>query len=81
MTLVRRQLLDSGQELIAESTAIFKELREHGISKGYDNQQDGKGNVRKRYLKRIKINGHLIEMLVISVVAMKNAIEDYLKER
>lgn len=78
-SLVKHQLIDSGKELVSDATPIFKELFEHGISKGYDNK-DGKGGVRNRYLKRVKLNGHQPEMLVVSVSAMEKCISDFLKE-
>lgn len=70
MSLVRRQIMESGKELVADSTAIFKDLFEHNISRGYSNQKDGRGSTRNRYLKRVKING-TVEMLVISIDAME----------
>ena len=78
-SLVKHQLIDSGKDLVSDATPIFKELFEHRISKGYDNK-DGKGGVRKRYLKRVKLNGHQPEVLVISVAAMEKTISDFLKE-
>lgn len=78
-SLVKHQLIDSGKDLVSDATPIFKELFEKGISKGYDNK-DGKGGVRKRYLKRVKLNGHQPEVLVISIAAMEKTISDFLKE-
>lgn len=63
----RHLLADSGRELVSDSTTIFKELLNHGISKGYENK-DGNGGTRKRYLKRVKINNPLVEMLVLSII-------------
>lgn len=80
MSLVRRQMLESGKTLVSESNAIFKELFEHNISLGYDNQKDGRGNTRNRYLKRVKINNHLVEMLVISIDAMECFVTNLLRE-
>lgn len=71
MSLVRRQILESGKELVADSTAIFKDLFENNISRGYGNQKDGRGSTRNRYLKRVKINGNMVEMLVISIDEME----------
>ena len=75
----RHLLVDSGRELVSDSTTIFKELLNHGISKGYENK-DGNGGTRKRYLKRVKLNGHLVEMLVLSKDGMEKAIEQFLEE-
>ncbi len=75
----RHLLADSGRELVSDSTTIFKELLNHGISKGYENK-DGNGGTRKRYLKRVKLNDHLVEMLVISKEAMERTIEKFLEE-
>ena len=75
----RHLLADSGRELVSDSTTIFKELLAHGISKGYENK-DGNGGTRKRYLKRVKLNGHLVEMLILSKDAMEKAIEQFLEE-
>ena len=75
----RHLLADSGRELVSDSTTIFKELLNHGISKGYENK-DGNGGTRKRYLKRVKLNDHLVEMLVLSKDAMERAIEKFLEE-
>ena len=75
----RHLLVDSGRELVSDSTTIFKELLNHGISKGYENK-DGNGGTRKRYLKRVKLNDHLVEMLVLSKDAMERAIEKFLEE-
>ena len=55
----RHLLADSGRELVSDSTTIFKELLNHGISKGYENK-DGNSGTRKRYLKRVKLNDHLV---------------------
>ncbi|MBE8954920.1 MAG: hypothetical protein SR2Q5_04510 [Quinella sp. 2Q5] len=79
VSVIRHQLLDSGRELVSDSTTIFKELLVHGVSKGYENK-DGNGGTRKRYLKRVKLNGHLVEMLVLSRAAMERAIEKFLEE-
>lgn len=76
---VRHLIMDSGRELVSDSTTIFKELLAYGISKGYENK-DGNGGTRKRYLKRVKLNGHLVEMLVLSKDAMERAIEKFLEE-
>ena len=72
-------LVDSGRELVSDSTTIFKELLAHGVAKGYENK-DGNGGIRKRYLKRVKPNEHLVEMLVISKDAMERAIRKFLEE-
>ena len=77
--MIRRQLSDLGHELVSDSTPIFKELLAHGISKGYENK-DGNGGTRKRYLKRVKLNDHLVEMLVLSKEAMEKAIAKFLEE-
>lgn len=79
ISTVRHLLTDSGRELVSDSTTIFKELMTHGISKGYENK-DGNGGTRKRYLKRVKLNDHLVEMLVISKDAIERAIEKFLEE-
>ena len=79
ISTVRHLLTDSGRELVSDSTMIFKELLAHGVSKGYENK-DGNGGTRKRYLKRVKLNDHLVEMLVISKDAMERAIEKFWEE-
>lgn len=71
--------LDKERELVSDSNTIFKELLKHGISRGYDNQ-DGNGGTRKRYLKRVKLNGHNVEMLAISRDSMERAIKEFLEE-
>ena len=78
-SLVKHQLIDSGKDLVSDATPIFKELFEHGISKGYENQSN-KNGTRTRYLKRVKLNDHQPEVLVISVSAMEKCIEDFFKE-
>ena len=78
-SLVKHQLIDSGKDLVSDATPIFKELFEHRISKGYENQSS-KNGTRTRYLKRVKLNGHQPEVLVISIAAMEKFIEDFLKE-
>lgn len=42
----RHLLMDSGSELVSDSTTIFKELLNHGVFKGYENK-DGNGGTRK----------------------------------
>ena len=79
MSTVRHQMLDSGRALVSDSTTIFRELLEHDISKGYNNK-DGNGGTRKRYLKRVKLNGHLVEMLILSKDAIERTIEKFLEE-
>ncbi|MBR4152006.1 MAG: hypothetical protein IKT98_03530 [Selenomonadaceae bacterium] len=79
ISIARHLLTDSGRELVSDSTTIFKELLNHGVSKGYENK-DGNGGTRKRYLKRVKLNGHLVEMLVLSKDALEKAIEKFLQE-
>ena len=79
IAIIRHQIMDSGRELVSDSTAIFKELLTHGVSKGYENK-NGNGGTRKRYLKRVKLNEHLVEMLVLSKNAMERAIEKFLEE-
>lgn len=79
VSVIRHQLLDSGREIVSDSTTIFKELLAHGVSKGYENK-DGNGGTRKRCLKRVKLNGHLVEMLVLSKAAIERAIEKFLEE-
>lgn len=79
ISTVRYLLTDSGRELDSDSTTIFKELLNHGVSKGYE-KKDGNGGTRKRYLKRVKLNGHLVEMFVLSKDAMEKAIEKFLEE-
>ena len=70
---------DSRRELVSDSSTIFKELLKHGISRGYDNQ-DGNGGTRKRYFKRVKLNGLDVEMLAISRDSMERAIKEFLEE-
>ena len=79
MSTVRHQMLGSGRALVSDSTTIFRELLEHDISKGYNNK-DGNGGTRKRYLKRVKLNGHLVEMLILSKDAIERTIEKFLEE-
>ena len=79
IAVIRRQMMESGKELVSDSTTIFKELLANGVSKGYENK-DGNGGTRKRYLKRVKLNDHLVEMLVLSKSAMEKAIEGFLEE-
>lgn len=79
ISTARHLLTDSGRELVSDSTTIFKELLAHGVSKGYENK-DGNGGTRKRYLKRVKLNGHLVEMLILSKDAMERAIEKFLQD-
>ena len=79
VAIIRHQLSDSGHELVSDSTTIFKELLANGISKGYENK-DGNDGTRKHYLKRVKLNGHLVEMLVLSKNAMEKAIDKFLEE-
>ena len=77
MSLVRKTLFETKKEIVADSNSILKELLEHGISKGYENK-DGNGGTRKRYQKRIRINGHSIEMLTISKNALERAVNKFI---
>ena len=79
MNFVRKQLLESGKELVSDPARIFKDLLEHGISKGYVNK-DGSGGERTRYLKRIKIKDNQAEMLILSKMAVEKTIEKLLME-
>ena len=80
MALIKRQMWESGKGLVAEPITIYKEIFEHHISLGYDNQKDGRGRTRKRYLKRTKLNGHLVEMLVIPIESLELAVNLILGE-
>ena len=79
LSFVRRHLLDTGKELVSDSSTIWKELFEHGISKGYSNK-DGNGGMRNRYFKRMKIHDSQAEMLVLSKSALEKTLENLLKE-
>lgn len=70
---VKAQLQSAEKKLIAKPLSIYHELCEHGIAKGYVEQANGR-KTRSRYLKRIKLHGHQVEMLVISADAMEECI-------
>lgn len=57
-------------------TQILKKLYEEGISKGYVHK-DERGSERTRYLQRIKLNDHLVEMLRIEKNAMEQSIAKF----
>lgn len=61
-------------------TQILKKLYEEGISKGYIHK-DERGGERTRYLQRIQLNGHLVEMLRIDKNAMENSIKKFKEDR
>ncbi|MBR1419557.1 MAG: hypothetical protein IJ575_00645 [Selenomonadaceae bacterium] len=79
ISIVRQQLTNSGRELVSDATSIFRDLFMKGISKGYENK-DGNGGTRKRYFKRVKLQGHLVEMLILSREHMEKVIENFLRE-
>ena len=74
LNFVRRYLFDAGKELVSDATTIWKELFEHGISKGYVS------GTRNRYFKRIKLHDNQAEMLVLSKMAFEKAIEKLFTE-
>ena len=76
--MIKHKLQESGKTFITDPTHIFRELFERGISYGYQNQNDRNGG-RNRYLKRIKVNGRQIEMLIISVYKLDMVIEEISK--
>lgn len=76
---VKRRLQEIGKDLVANDTAIFRELFMRSLALGYTNQ-DGRGSTRNRYLKRIKLHGHLVEMLVIPVEKMEREVEKIMTE-
>lgn len=67
------------KKLIATPMSIFHDLYEHGISKGYANQSDG-NKKRNRYLKRVMLHNHLVEMLIIVSEEMENAVKNLSEE-
>ena len=71
---VKSHMYSAGKTLIDKPMGIYRELCEHGIAKGYTGQANGR-STRNRYLKRIKLHGHLVEMLVIDADSMEQYIE------
>ena len=76
---VKTKIRKDKNSFVSEATPIFRDLFNQKISYGYRNQNN-KNATRNRYFKRIKVNGHLIEMLVISINSMENAIQKILRE-
>lgn len=74
-THVRTKMQEIEKQLVIKEMALYRDLCERGIAKGYVDQANGKKN-RNRYLKRVMLHGHQVEMLIISVEAMEKAIED-----
>lgn len=67
---VRSHIQSTGKELVDKPTAIYRDLCENGIARGYKTQANGK-NTRNRYLKRIMLRKfyrvkELVELLGVS---------------
>ena len=73
MPLLHKQISDSGKVITISSSKLFRELFEHGISLGYHNQADGKRS-RNRPLKKMKLNDHWVELLVIPANYLEDAV-------
>jgi hypothetical protein len=74
IVFVRRWMEDLGRTLVSDQKTLFKKFYENNVSIGYVNK-DGRGGIRTRYLKRIKLNGQLTEMLIINVLAMSEMLK------
>jgi len=74
IVFVRRWMEDLGRTLVSDQKTLFKKFYENNVSIGYINK-DGRGGIRTRYLKRIKLNGQLTEMLIINVQAMSEMLK------
>lgn len=72
-SFVKHQLQELGKDFVTEPSNIFKDLFKNKISSGYSNK-DGSGHIRQRYLKRVRLHGHQVEMLVISKEKMEKVI-------
>jgi len=68
-SFVGRWLTEQGIPFVTDAGTLFKKLYDQKLSRGYENA-DGRGGIHRRYLKRIKLNGHLTEMLVINMQAV-----------
>lgn len=68
-SFVNRWLAEQGIPFVTDAGTLFKKLYDQKLSRGYENA-DGRGGIHRRYLKRIKLNGHLTEMLVINTQAV-----------
>lgn len=78
-SFVKLLMQNVDKKLVATPMSIFHDLYEQGISKGYANQSCGKQK-RNRYLKRVMLHNHLVEMLIISAEEMENAVKTILEE-
>ena len=76
---VKSHMHSAGKDLIEKPMSIYRDLCEHGIAKGYIGQTNGR-NTRNRYLKRVKLHGHQVEMLVIDADSMERYIESIREE-
>ena len=72
---VKGQMLSSEKKLVAKPMEIYRDLCAHEIAQGYNEQANGK-STRNRYLKRVKLHGHQVEMLVMSADAMERCIAE-----